>query len=125
MIISLAQDNYVDLVLTGFNDDTYIEIQDSVIELFNEFGSLKINDYSTLNSISEKLGMKIKEHKLNNLKDIMSYIKILPDSEIFKLLDALILLTSIKMKFSSKVHSVGGKRVKVILRKFEGITFIE
>ena len=90
-----------------------------------EFGNLGLENQVILNSISEKLKIKINQIKLNNIENIMNYIRMVPDSEIFKLLDALIVLTSIKMKFSPEVHSVGEKQSKVVLRKYNGILFIE
>ena len=125
MIIGIAQDDDVDLILTGYNNDSIRGIQLIVFELFNEINNLNQSNQNILNSINDKLINKINELKLNNLKDIVDHIKILPDSEILELLDALIVLTSIKMKFSSNVHSVGGKHHKVVLRKYEDIKFIE
>lgn len=122
----IAQDDDdVDLVLTGFNDNTFIDINHVVLELLDEFGNLNQLDQSISDSISEELKTKIDEIKLGNLKNIIDYIKILPDTEILKLLDALIVLTSIKMKFSSEVHSVGEKRVKTVLRKYRDVSFFE
>lgn len=125
MIFSIAQDDDVDLVLTGFNKNTFSDIRNVILELFYEFGNLGLENQVILNSISEKLKIKINQIKLNNIENIMNYIRMLPDSEIFKLLDALIVLTSIKMKFSSEVHSVGEKQSKVVLRKYNDILFIE
>lgn len=125
MIIGIAQDDEVDLILTGINDVSFKSIQLIVFELIEEFCNFNQMDEDILNSINEKLIIKINDFKLNNLKSIIDYIKILPDTEIFELLDALIVLTSIKMKFSSKVHSVGGKRHKVVLRKYEDINIVE
>lgn len=125
MIFSIAQDDDVDLVLTGFNDNTFIDINHVVLELLDEFGNLNQLDQSISDSISEELKTKIDEIKLGNLKNIIDYIKIFPDTEILKLLDALIVLTSIKMKFSSEVHSVGEKRVKTVLRKYRDVSFFE
>lgn len=56
---------------------------------------------------------------------IIDYIKVLPDSEIFKLLASLISLTSIKMEFSPEVHFVGGKQSMVVLRKYREVSIIE
>lgn len=125
MIFSIAQDDDVDLVLTGFNDNTIVDINHVVLELFDEFGNLNQIDRSISDSISEELKTRIDEVKLGNLENLMDYVKMLPDSEILKLLDALIVITSIKMKFSSEVHSVGEKRIKAVLRKYQDVSFFE
>ena len=75
--------------------------------------------------IDEKLKIKMDEVKLRNLEIFISNIEFLPDSEILKMLDVLIELTSAKKKFFSDVHSVGGKRTKVVLRKYESLKFVE
>ena len=125
MILSVAQDDDVKLSLTGYNNNSYIDIRNIVLELFDEFGNLNQLDKSISDSISEELKTKIDEIKLGNLENIMDYVKILPDSEILKLLDALIVLTSIKMKFSPEVHSVGEKQIKAVLRKYRDVSFFE
>ena len=125
MILTLAQDDDVELNLMGFNEFSYKEIQKIVFELFQEFGnSIEFND-NTFKSINEKLKIKIGEHKLDNLKTIVDYIEFSPDFEILQLLDILVKLTEIKLKFSDKPHSVGGKRIKAVLRKYNHVEFVE
>ena len=58
-ILGIAQDDDVDLILTGFNDKTYIDVYHIVLELIEEFGDVTLDDYSILDSIDEKLKTKI------------------------------------------------------------------
>lgn len=125
MIFSIAQDNDVKLSLTGYNNNSYRDIRKIVLDLFEEFGNLNHLDQSLSDSIGEELKTKIDEIKLNNLENIIKYINMLPDSEILKLLDVLIVLTSVKMKFSPDVHSVGEKRIKAVLRKYCDVSFFK
>lgn len=76
------------------------DIQDIFHELLIECGNITDLNQDILNSIDEKLRIKINEVKLENLKTTISNIEFFPDSEILKLLDVLIELTAIKMKFS-------------------------
>ena len=122
MVFTIAQDEDINLNLTGFNDESYRQIKKIVFELFDEF--FESHDKKILNSINEKLEDKIFELKLENLGQIVEYIEFLPDDEILRLLDILIELTSIKKKFSNEPHSVGGRRVKTILRKYDGVRFV-
>ena len=125
MIFTIAQDQEINLSLTSFNDNSFHDIQDIFHELLIECGNITDLNQDILNSIDEKLRIKINEVKLENLKTTISNIEFFPDSEILKLLDVLIELTAIKMKFSSMIPSVGGKRIKVVFRKYDGIKFME
>ena len=125
MIFAIAQNDDVELSLTGFNEDSYMDLQNAVHDLFCEMDIFNGPNHEMMNSINRILASKINELKLNNLETILQNIEFLPDSEIMKLLDVLIQLTAVKMKFSFDVHSVGGKRIKVVLRKYEGIKFFE
>ena len=55
MILSVAQDDDVKLSLTGYNNNSYIDIRNIVLELFDEFGNLNQIDQSISESISEEL----------------------------------------------------------------------
>lgn len=59
MVFGIAQDDDVDLILTGFNDKTYIDVYHIVLELIDEFGDVTLDKYSILDSIDEKLKTKI------------------------------------------------------------------
>lgn len=121
IIFTIAQDEDINLNLTGFNRKSIHKIRNSVSELLNQFNI----EENVIKDINGKLETKINEIKLDNLSLIIEYIEFLPESEIFKLLDILIDLTAIKKKFSSEPHSVGGKKVKVSLSKYCGVKFIE
>lgn len=123
MIFTIAQNQDVNLNLTGFNDNSYYKIQKIVSELSYQF--IEDCNEEILNSIKQQLENKITEIKLENISIIIEYIEFLPDGEILKLLDVLIELTSIKKKFSKESHSVGGKMIKAILRKYDGVKFIK
>lgn len=123
MIFTIAQDEDINLNLTGFNDQSLRSVQQIIFELLDEM--INNCDEKLLNSINDKLEDKIYELRLKNLEPIIDYIEFLPDCEILNLLDVLIQLTSIKKKFSKQHHSVGGRRVKAILRKYDGVKFID
>ena len=125
MIFTIAQDSDIELNLTGFNDNSLNNIQRILFEFFNENNILTMIDANDWITFKERLKLKIYNYKLNNLKSIIEYIEVLPDTEILKLLDVLVELTSIKMKFSNGIHSVGGKRIKVVLSKYCGVKFVE
>lgn len=119
----MAQDSDIRLNLTGFDENSYDAIRNIVFDLFK----MHCNDCGDVifRSIDETLKIRIDELMLNNLNGIMEYIKYLPDCEIIKLFDFLIKLSSIKMKFSNGPHSVGENTTKVVLRKYDGVKFIE
>lgn len=123
MIFTITQDEDINLNLTGFNNESYKNIKKIVFDLLNEF--FESSDEKIIHEIDEKLKNKFYDIQIDNLSNIVDYIEYLPDLEILKLLDILIELTSVKKRFSNEPHSVGGKRVKAILRKYDGIKFIK
>lgn len=125
MILTVAQDQVAKLNLMGFNEELYSEVRNIIFELFDEFDTSNELNEDIIKAIDERLHFKINELKLKNLEDLVEYIEFLPDSEVLQLLDILVQLTEIKMKFSSEVHSVGGKRIKAVLRKYDGVKFFE
>ena len=123
MIFTIAQDEDINLNLTGFNDKSYYDIQKIVFNFFDEIVENVSDEF--INSLNNKLEEDIFNIKLNNLAEIIDYIEFLPDEEILNFLEILIQLTSIKKKFSKQPHTVGGKTVKTVLRKYDGVKFIE
>lgn len=119
MIFTIAQDEDIQLSLMGLNKYTEENIRKIIFELLKDH--VNVDDKNISQSIDFRLETMLNNFKLDNLKIIVQYIELLPDIEILKLLDALIELTAIKKRFSNYPHSVGGKRKKIILHKYEGI----
>lgn len=123
IIFAIAQNQDIYLNLTGFNDKTYYDIENIVVELFQKYAN--DCDEIMLNSIKKELEHKIYNIGLENIGLIIGYIDFLPDRETLKLLEKLIELTSYKKKFSNEPHSVSEDVVKLILRKYDGIKVFE
>ena len=121
MIFAIAQNQDINLNLLGFNKKSNYQIKKIVSELFRQY--MEDCDEKILNEILLNLEDRLFNVELENLSGIIEYIEFLPDDEILKLLTILIELTSIKKRFSNEPHSVGGRIVKAVLRKYNRVKF--
>ena len=121
MIFTISQCEDIELNLTGIDDNSFNSVKDSIMECLNR----QLKDEDVLRSVREFYEKKLIDIKLKNIEEIIEHIEYLPECEILNFFEVLIQLTSLKLKFSKNPHTVGGKRVKAILRKYDGIKFVE